>query len=223
MPVPKWIVVLVAMLALFPSTAQAQSAAVIAEVSTSASASWVVSRGNNVVRYRYINADKSIDPLGTTSTIADYGHVLCGISAEGKVIVASCKIDTRIVFLKPNDFTFDVLLTYAQLIIRENGRVHKVAWAVKEEATPTPDYVLHGDGRVTTAQATVRTGALAVGRLFGERFDTHKSHGVAKLSRSETVDVIVEPNARSYSRTVTHRSSSRRAAWEWIESFVASP
>ncbi|MEA2446754.1 MAG: hypothetical protein QOK47_391, partial [Actinomycetota bacterium] len=81
--------------------AAGQTVGASAEQTFEASANWVVARTDNSARYHFINAYKSVDPIGATNTVADFGVVRCGIGSDGRVIITSCGVTTRIVFLRP--------------------------------------------------------------------------------------------------------------------------
>jgi hypothetical protein len=186
-----------------------------------ASANWVLSRSSHAGRFRFVDAYKSIDPVGATNTIADYGNVRCGIGEDGRVIVTSCSVKTRIVFLKPDRFVVDPLLREARLTLTENGVTHIATWTVNE-GRPTPSYALHGDGRSIVLGASIRSGADAHGRVMGDRFATQKDSGIASLRRGVEAQAVWETDGGGLPHNYQHRSRSLRAAWKWIRSLVES-
>jgi hypothetical protein len=215
--------VLFAALVATPSAADAQSVGAGAADVVAANASWVAKRGGGNVIFHFVDADRWVDPTdGGTNTIAEVGKVECSLAEDGRTIVATCSVLTRILFLKPRDFAFDPLLRSAQVILREKDATHTARWTVNENATPTPNYALHGDGRVVEVTASVRSGARARGRVFGTRFSTTTDSGSADLTRSVYGVVIVDRNEGSYRDTFDHRSKTRHGAWNWIERLVAS-
>ncbi|HYI45631.1 MAG TPA: hypothetical protein VE174_09285 [Actinomycetota bacterium] len=212
-------VLILGLVLLAPVGVKAQSVGASFNQTFFATSSWVVARTPTTGRYRFINAYRSVDPIGATNTIADYGNVRCGIGEDGRVIVTSCEVTTRIVFLKPDRFLFDPLLRNATVSLTENGVTHTARWTVKEEP-PAPTWALHGDGRTTRAEASLRSGAQARGRVLGKRFSTKNDSGFASLRRGGEVNLYYEAEEGTTTESFVHRSTTRRAAWTWIEALI---
>ena len=213
------LILLLPLVLLAPAGARAQSVGGSFNQTFMATSSWVVARTPDTGRYHFINAYRSVDPIGATNTIADYGRVRCGIGEDGRVIVTSCEVITRIVFLKPDRFLIDPLLRSATVSLTENGVTHTARWKVKEEP-PAPTWALHGDGRFVRVETSLRSGADARGRVLGKRFSTKKDAGFASLRRGGETNIYYEVDEGTTTEFYEHRSKTRRGAWRWIGSLV---
>ena len=197
--------------------AQAQSVGAGAQEVDEARASWTIRNSGGLAIFRFVNVYRTVEPAGPTSTFASLGKTRCTLDAMGNVYYSTCTLKARIIFFKPQYFTFDPLLTRATVVLKDGDSTHTIKWKTKDDR-PSPDYKLEGGERSLVFYGLMRSQADAKGRVLGERFTTHEPGGHAALSRGYEAVLLWDTGEERTKETYIHRSTSRAETMRWIRS-----
>jgi hypothetical protein len=183
---------LVAALIAGVSSARAQTVGVGTQLSYEASASWLLRTVGDVAVFRFLHAGVYEDPSGGRDAIAVIGTSHCSVREDGRIVVASCRVISRIAFLRPRDISFDPFLQSARVEVRDGRTTHRASWREMEGENPEPNYSLWGGGRALVATVSASRPALARGRVANRAFSPKSPHAFAQLRRAAGVTVIHE-------------------------------
>jgi hypothetical protein len=213
----KQIVLILALLLLSAPHAQGQSVGVGGQEVVEARASWTLRNDQTKAVFRFVNVYRTYDPIGSTSTFAALGKTRCRLDEDGNTYLSTCTVTMRIIFFKPQYFSFDPFLGGASVVLKDGTRTHVIKWRPKSDR-PSPDYVLQGGERSLVFYGLLRSQADAKGRVLGKRFSTLEPGGHAALSRGVEGTLLWDTGEERSTTTYRHRSRTRAEAWRWIGS-----
>jgi hypothetical protein len=159
-------------------------------LSSEASASWLVRTIGDAAVFRFLHAGVYEDPSGGRDAIAVVGTSRCSVREDGRIIVASCRVVSRIAFLRPRDVRFDPLLKSARVVIKDGRTTHRAQWREIEEKNPDANYWLSGSERALVFGIAASRPARARGRISNKAFSPKSPYAYAQLRRAAGVTVI---------------------------------
>jgi hypothetical protein len=210
----------VAVLVAGSSPAQGQNVGVGVTLSSEAGASWLLRTVGDVAVFRFLHAGLYEDPSGGRDAIAVIGTSHCSVREDGRIVVASCRVVSRIAFLRPRDVSFDPFLESAEIEVKDGRTTHRARWRYMQGHNPDPNYSLNGGERVHVASVSASRPALARGRVANQTFSPQSPHATAHLRRAAGV-VIIHEIGQQMDRTFRVSARSRRAVLNRVSRAIA--
>jgi hypothetical protein len=192
-----------------------------ATLSSEASASWLIRTIGDVAVFRFLHVGAYEDPSGGRDAIAVVGTSRCSVREDGRVIVASCRVVSRIAFLRPRDVRFDPLLKSARVVIKDGRTTHRAQWRDIEEENPEANYWLSGSERALVFGVAASRPARARGRVSNRAFSPKSPYAYAQLRRAAGVLVIHETD-QQLGAPLRVRGRSRAAVLDRVAQVIAS-
>ena len=156
----------------------------------SATTTWVERHSGRAVLFVLL-AEKWIDPVAETNTLAILGRSDCKVRDRPREVDFVCEEKLRIRFLRAPDFRVDRFLRSAALSFEAGGTRQLVQWRARN-GTPRPSWGISGSQRAVVVRGSVSSRAASRGRVFGHRLGPRVARQSAWISQGANAGLIAD-------------------------------